>query len=155
MATRSRNTATEVQRYVLLPKRGLHSDALREPLASPQIFSSMMSARLDLQGGAKAAAQPEAAVKIVHASAQSGPKLVELSDVAANALKASNAGVRLVPLVRYEIARSPRWQILRPAAVRSKAAAAAAPGLKIKVVDTVSSKPVRGAMVVAFTNFAK
>ncbi|OFA07381.1 S8 family serine peptidase [Duganella phyllosphaerae] len=154
MASRSRNTATDVQRYVLLPKRGLHSEALREPLASPQIFSSMMAARLDLQGVAKAAAQPEAAVKIVHSSAQSGPKLVELSDVAANALKASNAGVRLVPLVRYEIARSPRWQVLRPAAVRSKAAAAAAPGLKIKVVDTVSGKPVRGAMVVAFTNFA-
>lgn len=155
MASRSRNTATDVQRYVLLPKRGLHSEALREPLASPKIFSSVMSARLDLQGVAKTPAKPAAAVKIVHSSAQSGPKLIELSDVAATALKASNAGVRLVPLVRYEIARSPRWQILRPAAVRSKAAAAAAaPGLKIKVVDTVSGKPVRGAMVVAFTNFA-
>ncbi|MGV7208219.1 S8 family serine peptidase [Oxalobacteraceae bacterium A2-2] len=154
MATKSHNTAVPVQCYVLLPSRGLRSEALRETLAPQAGFSSALSARLGAQGLAKGAVKPAAAIKILHSSADTGPKLVELSDAAATALKASNAGVKLVPLVRYQVARSPRLAIEQRAG-SGKLVAAKTAGINLKVVDAASGKPVRGAQVVAFTSFDK
>lgn len=151
MASTSPTLQQPVQRYVLLPIRGLHSDALREPLSPAEEFSAALTARLGAQGVRSKAVKPEKAVKIVHSSAQDGPKLVELSEAAAAALKASNAGVKLVPLVHYQVARSPAWQILRRSG--GKAASAAA-GINISVLDSDTGKPVKGAYVVAFTDFA-
>ncbi|MET0265781.1 MAG: S8 family serine peptidase [Duganella sp.] len=156
MASKSPKLQEPLQRYVLLPVRGLHSEALREPLSPKENFSSALAARLGAQGVGGKAVNPETAVKILHSSSQTGPKLVELSETAATALKASNAGVKLVPLVRYQIARSPQWQIQRRSGSGKKtAAAAAAAGIVLSVLDADTGKPVRGAQVVAFTSFDK
>jgi subtilisin len=110
--------------------------------------------RLSVPGVAKAKVNPEKALKVVHSSAETGAKLVELSDAAATALEASNPGVKLVPVVLYEVARTPKWQI-QQRAKSSKKATSTATGIRIKVTNADNGKPVRGAQVVAFTSFAR
>jgi len=146
MAVKSSN----VQRYVLLSNRGLYSPALKLTATSEEKFTHALFVRTGLQTTAKAA-KPKA-VKVVHSTAETGPKLVELSDAEAAALKASNAGIKLVPEVRYHVARSPRLRILKQST--GKAQAKAATGISVKVTDAASGKPVKGAQVVAFTDLA-
>jgi subtilisin len=141
---------SNVQRYVLMPKRGLYSPALKLTASSEEKFANALFVRTGLSSKARPA-KPKA-VKVVHSLADTGPKLVELSDAEATALKASNAGIKLVPEVLYYPARSPRWEILKRAS--GKAQVGAAVGISLKVADVVSGKPVKGAMVVAFTDFA-
>lgn len=148
-----------VRRYVLLPNRGLHSDALRGIGPAQPEFAQALAERVAVLGAKK----PKAALKIVHSSAATGPKLVELNDVEAAALKASNAGIKLVPLVLYEVMRAPREEILEEAgakaakANKATKAAKAAPkaALTIRIVNAATLKPVKGAVVVAFTDFDK
>jgi subtilisin len=79
---------------------------------------------------------------------ETGAKLVEMTaDVAAD-LKANQPGLRIVPVVVYKPLR-PVYQ------VESKlAAAATAPRLVVTVWSRAGNTPVRGATVVAFTDFA-
>jgi subtilisin len=141
---------SNVQRYVLMPKRGLYSAALKLTASSEEKFANALFVRTGLSGKAKAA-RPKA-VKVVHSFAETGPKLVELSDAEATALKASNAGIKLVPEVLYYPARSPKWQILKQSSGKAQARAAA--GITLTVADAASGKPVKGATVVAFTDLA-
>eukprot|EP01034_Spumella_vulgaris_P030392 gene30392-37601_t len=141
---------SNVQRYVLLSNRGLYSPALKLTATSEEKFTRALFVRTGLQTTAKAA-KPKA-VKVVHSTAETGPKLVELSDAEAAALKASNAGIKLVPEVRYHVARSPRLQILKESTGKAQAKAAA--GISLKVTDAGTGKPVKGAQVVAFTDLA-
>lgn len=154
MVSKSQDLSTHVQRYVVLPSRGLHSDALRESALLQEDFSAALSMRLSLPGVAKVMGKPGNSLKVVHSSAETGAKLVELSDVAATALVASNPGVKLVPVVLYEVARTPKWQIQQHIESR-KSTTSTTTGIRIKVTDAVSGKPVRGAQVVAFTSFAR
>lgn len=149
MAVKPSNVGPNVQRYVLLSNRGLYSPALKLNAASEEKFTNALFVRTGMQAKARAA-KPKA-VKVVHSTAETGPKLVELSDAEAAALKASNAGIKLVPEVRYHVARSPRLQVLKKSAGKAQAAAA---GISLKVTDAASGKPLKGAQVVAFTDLA-
>ncbi|WP_228896604.1 S8 family peptidase [Pseudoduganella aquatica] len=149
MVAKSSRARPDVKRYVLLANRGLHSDALKLTAAAEQQFAQAMFVRVGLPAKA---ARPKTAMKVLHSMEDSGPKLVELSDAEALALKASNAGIKLVPEVLYHVARSPRWQIVKQSS--GALAASAAAGIVIKVVDAASGKPVKGAQLVAFTDFA-
>lgn len=144
----------EVRRYVLLPNRGLRSDALRDIGPAQPEFAQALTARLAVMGGKKSKKDAKGAMKVVHSSSSTGPKLVELNDVEAAALKASNAGIKLVPLVRYELMRAPREEILQEAGAKAGAKGKTKAALTIRIVNAVTLKPLKGAMVVAFTDFA-
>lgn len=154
MASKSSDLGAHVQRYVVLPSRGLHSEALRESILLQQNFSSALSMRLNALGVATVKVKPQKALNVLHSSAETGAKLVELSDAAATALEASNPGVKLVPVVFYDIARTPKRQIQERAISSKKVAPMASGGIRIKVTNAHTGKPVRGALVVAFTSFA-
>jgi subtilisin len=107
--------------------------------------------------------------KVLDSIHPDGAKLVEMTPDTAQDLQASQPGLRIVPVVYYQLARA-RLEIeqtLKAAAARAakaaKAAAArAARAAKVAarvtpIVVTVTSsgdgKPIQGAMVVAFTDF--
>lgn len=83
--------------------------------------------------------------------AETGAKLIELTSEAANRIKVSQPGLRLVPVRYYSPAR-----VLPPAIAASPAALAAVPPQKmtVKIVDAVTGDGVPGAEVYAFTQFA-
>jgi subtilisin len=96
---------------------------------------------------------------------EDGAKLVEMTADTAQDMQAANPGLRIVPVVYYEpaVARHKVQMTVKAAAALAKATAAkaktaAAAAAPAKVTATVTSsaggKPVRGATVVAFTNFA-
>jgi subtilisin len=106
-------------------------------------------AALAAEGGGQAA-KPSAKMKVLDSIADTGAKLVEMSADRVADLQAEQPGLRIVPEVFYNLHRAPRPQI----AAMPKAAAA---GVKIdiQVVSRGDGKPVEGANVVAFTDFAQ
>ena len=143
--------SANVQQYVLLPVRGLRSEAMAE-LEQPIQLASFHQA-LTLRAGAVAGPGRSrgSGMKILHSSQEDGPKLAELSTEGLLALRQSSPGVRAVPVVFYEKALRP------PVVVEAKLTAkkvAAAAALQLKFVDQNSKKPLKGAFVVAFTDFA-
>jgi subtilisin len=77
--------------------------------------------------------------------------LVELSAGAMLALKRAQPGLRIVPEVFYQPARAPRPRPLHR--VMTAKAAASTPLVAMTVVMAGTSRPVRGALVVAFTEW--
>lgn len=145
-----------VQQYVLLPVRGLRSSAMAE-LGRPAHVASFQQAlgvQVGIVGGPAARAIAGAparrpGMKILHSSHEDGPKLAELSPEGLLALRQSAPGVRAVPVVFYDKA------LLPPLSIEAKATAKkAAVALQLKFVDQASKKAVKGAFVVAFTDFA-
>jgi subtilisin len=81
-----------------------------------------------------------------------GPKLVELLPDQAITLRAHQPSVKLVPVVYYRPAVSPRFTIKsRPKAAAGKASLK----ITLKVVSKKDAEPVSGASVVAFIDFQK
>jgi subtilisin len=80
---------------------------------------------------------------------ENGAKLVEMSPESVSDLQAEQPGVRIVPVVFYYPARAPR-----PMPEASPKAAAAAAKISLTVVSKTNGKPVVGAKVVAFSDFA-
>jgi subtilisin len=157
-------------RFVVLPTRGLRattptSSAELAPflvgLSSVRSFAGAKS----FVSGAGLKMKPD--FTVIDSIREDGAKLVEMTADTAQDLQAAEPGLRVVPvvyyrpaIVRYEVEQSIKVAAaaVRGAAARAKAAAAAAaaPG---KVVVAVTSagdgKPVRGAKVVAFTDFTR
>jgi subtilisin len=139
------------QQFVILPTRGLRatqptsSSALATflpELASVRTFAAAKSfvTHADLQ------VKPN--FKVLDSIHEDGAKLVEMTADTAKDLLASQPGLRIVPVVYY------RPALARPELLSKVRAAATA----LKTVVTVFSKgdnePVRGAEVIAFTDFA-
>jgi len=142
------NQSSSVKSYVLLPARGLRSDDLRKVDATNAKFSEALTTRASLlQAGALTTRKP--ALTIVHSFHEDGAKLVNMGDAELLALRASNPGVKAVPLVFYEIARERRLAVGTTAKV---AAAAVGIAITVKFIDATTNKPIRGASVIAFTN---
>ena len=106
-------------------------------------------------------------MQVLNSIRVNGPKLVEMPPEAELSLRLTVPGLKIVPEVFYHR----QWQRSRthhgPAAAtakRNKAGPGAAmltantvtatPGAQISVTDRVDGKPVQGAQIVAFTNFA-
>ncbi len=137
----------EAAEYVLLPIRGLRSPALAELQQAPATDAPLSASVASLS--AEQAAHL-ATPNILHSSHEDGPKLAALTQGDVLRLKISAPGVRVLPQVFYEPARSPMLE-LAPA-LRGETAAAAQ--LRVRVVDAATQQPVMGARLVAFTDFA-
>jgi len=144
-----RKTAPRPQQFVVLPTRGLRattatsSAALASFLVGLTAVHSVAAAKSFV---ASAGLKMKADFKVLDSIHEDGAKLVEMTADTANDLLASQPGLRIVPVVYY-----------RPALARQeiqgkiKAAAAA---VKAVVIVTAAGRSVRGATVVAFTDFA-
>jgi subtilisin len=137
--------------YVLLPTRGLLSEDLRRVDAADPKLATALSTRAAILGTGKPAKR-KATMKILHSSRDDGAKLVEMGESELTALRVTNAGVKAVPEVFYELTRGARLKI-EGVGKASAGAAAVGSGLSLKLVDAKTLLPVRGAVVVAFTNF--
>lgn len=154
-----------LQRYVLLPARGMASEALAPLAQGPDpALSRAFSARRKNEGAAPAAGAAGAprpkprrlALRILHSLGVEGPKLAEMGADEALALRAAHPGIKAVPVVYYHPARAHRLQVrARPAALSASHAATPGLVLVLKVVDAASQQPLAGAQVVAFTDFEK
>ena len=149
--TRARAAAAPtMKRYVLLPMRGLRSVQMRELGQNTASFRSAASARAHLGPGGEAAGRPS--LRIVDEVHEDGAKLADMTASEVLALRVSDPGVKAVPVVYYQISRRPELHLesrVKPAATAPQTA------IKVKVVDAATKKPVAGANVVAFTDFAK
>jgi len=140
-----------VQQFVILPTRGLRATASTSSLGLSSFLvnlSQVHSASTARSFAAAAGLKVTAGFKLLDSIHEDGAKLVEMTPNTMQELQASEPGLRIVPVVYYRLA----WA-LQEIEGKIKAAAAGA-----KVVVTVTSaddgKPVAGAMVVAFTDFA-
>lgn len=153
-----RTRAWEASQYVLLPVRGLRSPELAalqqsvQPAPLAMARSAPAAARVSAAFAAlsPATAAPMATPQILHSTHDDGPKLAVLTGEEVLALKASAPGVRVLPLVIYELARRPMLQ-LDPALQPEQAGLQLA--LTLQIVRAGSSEPVAGAHVIAFTSF--
>lgn len=95
---------------------------------------------------------PGVKIKVLDSVHEDGAKLVEMSPESVAALRAQQPGMRIVPLVYYYPAISPR------PAVQSKSTlhtARISVQTKIKIVSANTGQPIAGAQVIAFTNYAQ
>ena len=143
--------ADPVKRFIILPTRGF--------VATASTGAESLHALLGLQnpGVRSFASAPHRArsslkVKVLASLHENGPKLVEMTESEAFAMRVASPGLRVVPEVRYQIARAPRIAVTGG----KKAFPSAALGkLKLSVTTIQAGAPVPDVHVVAFTNFAK
>ena len=95
---------------------------------------------------------PPLKMRVLDSIHEDGPKLVELLPDQAITLRAHQPSVKLVPLIYYRPAVSPRLTIKSRPKV---AAAKAAVKITLRVVSKRDSAPISGAGVVAFIDFEK
>lgn len=153
--------AWEAAQYVLMPLRGLRSPDMEEigeavqpermPLAASNTMARMAASIGTLQSANVATPQ------ILHSTHADGPKLAALTSDDVLQLKARAPGVRVLPLVFYELTRQPMLEVAK-GPDNAVAAIGAALALTVQVVRAGTrgpSVPVAGARVVAFTDFAQ
>jgi subtilisin len=110
-------------------------------------------------------------VRVLDSIHEDGAKLVEMSADMASSLRTTAPGVRIVPVVYYRPAVAPRMTVIARPRVRkargkkspptrgvrktaTRAAAAPVAKITLTIISKMGSKPVAGATVVAFTDFA-
>jgi subtilisin len=135
------------QRYIIMSPAGFTDPALFQASFRPSTGARPLAAR--------AAASFTPQMRVLDAIHEDGPKLVEMPPEGELSLRLQMPGVKIVPEVFYrrqwyrpEVLAGP---VQRMGAARAATRAAAAP---VQVVDRASGKPVRGASVIAFTDFA-
>ncbi len=157
----------EHRRYIIMPKRGFRHPALAADTFKPA------GRAVTLAGRAATASLGKPQMQVLDSIHEDGPKLVSMPPEAELSLRLSDPDVKIVPEVFYHR----QWErfrvhkrVTRSAAqgksgakgkVKAKAAKVAAAGgatasgaLQITVTDATSGKPVKGAHIVAFTDFA-
>ena len=140
-----------VQQFIILPPRGLTADQVgpTTPLAKSFLLS-LETVRMAPQPlAALASARIKTKMRVIDSIHEDGAKLVEMTPEQSSALRAEQPGVRVVPVRYYYPARAPRPT---PASTPQKAGVALA--ITVKVVSAADGKPLAGANVTAFTDFA-
>jgi subtilisin family serine protease len=138
----------EVERYIVLPRRGILADtpsALNELVKFPQIFSTGPSARFRLQNFGNAE------VTVHDTTAENGPKLVEMDAQTAARLNSPGSSLRAIKEVFYPLPQPAEGT----ADNRQGGTAAGAPTFTfdVEVIDASSAAPIADADVVAFSDF--
>jgi len=149
-------------RFILLPARGVQAAAAN---ASP--MTSDFLAKLHPRKGAmrKIAARGAPAIRVIASVHKDGAKLVEMRPADVAKLHAAQPGLRIVPEVFYYPAVAPRPFPVAPPPVAAKTAKSAKTAKKkgakapagtitMKVASKSGATPIKGCMVVAFTDFA-
>ncbi|QJE96844.1 S8 family peptidase [Luteolibacter luteus] len=167
--------AEDLTSYVLLPMRGLRVDPSGASASLSQLFHHLRAGvkKVDLKsltkpGGAEAAlrslslptlrlpddtirAASDLAMRCLDAVSENGAKLVQLSEEAAQALRRSQPGMRLAPVLYYRTAEAP---LPRVEVQARTSAAGPAVKAKITVLSKDGKSPFTGLRVIAFTDFA-
>lgn len=127
-----------MQQFVLLPSRGLKGAGLQ---------ANFLSSVFGAKGLSLGTSNP---MKLIDSIREDGAKLVEMTPESALALKSSQPGVRVVPVVYY------RQAVMQPISIQSKArslSAGKSAKVTVRLVTGKDRTPVPGAKVVAFTNY--
>lgn len=137
-----------VQRFILMPPRGLVADS-----SGPQshVSSLLVSLHVPLLGGEPAkesAGTP--GVRVVDSIHENGLKLVEMGAEAMQRLRTSSPGLRIVPIALYKTMAAPRPTV---SSAPKSTSGASSPKVRVRVTSRNDGAPIRGAHVVAFTNF--
>jgi subtilisin len=145
--------AAPVQQFVVLPTRGLRATAATSsPALAPFLidFGTAQTAAAAKSFVTSANLKVKPAFRVLDSIHEDGAKLVEMSDDIAKDLLAHQPGLRIVPVVYF------RPLLVRYQVEQKVRAAAAGPAarLTVTVVSKAGNKPVKGATVVAFTDFA-
>jgi len=140
-----------VQQFILMPRRGVRDRAMLDPLLMPDQQLKPLAVMALARGVRKSVRKPAHDIRILHSIHEDGLKLAEMSPEAVFNLRATLPGVRVVPVVHYRTARRPRFAIA--SIIEAPGPASGNLQLTIKAAD--DGKPVAGANVVAFTDFAK
>ena len=135
----------KIARYIVLPARGLQAHTEAEGMKFLLGLQPKIGAKVRPAGRS----MPE--MKIVDSIHENGAKLIEALPGDIPLLRSASPGVRIVPEILYFP------QVMSHPAVERKAKAAAAAvagGIELTVVSSAGGGGVRGATVVAFTDFA-
>jgi subtilisin len=139
------------QQFVVLPTQGLRATpqtSSAELVPFLTALTNVRSAKSAKSFVSDAGLEMKSNFKVLDSIREDGAKLVEMTGDIAKDLQAAQPGLRIVPVVWY-----------RPAVVRYevetrvRAARATAVKTVVTVTSDVDGKAVRGATVVAFTNF--
>jgi len=145
------------QRYILLPPQGvrLASAGRHAPRGTGEIerfLSTTARPRRVAMRVRRVRGGSTAAVRVLDSVHEDGAKLVEMSPGDVLALRTAQPGVRVLPELFYKCATNPRPLPARaPRAART--ARAALGTLTVRVVSRTDGNPVKGAQVIAFTDF--
>src|SRR5947208_3100429 len=97
---------SDVQRYILLPPRGIQAGETSNP-ETTSFLTSLHT--INIEGGPRTApGVAKRKFRVIDSVHENGAKLVELSRHEAVALRAEQPGVRIVPVVFYYPALAPR-----------------------------------------------
>lgn len=150
-------TKKAAQQFILLPMRGLRAEgrtsteeARKFLLDTDNQFKalSLGAKPLGMAGGVVSPADSSGLkMRVIDSIAENGAKLVELTDQQALKLRETQPGLKLVPIVYY-------YPQVNRREIESRAAAADSTKIRLTIVSQKDGKPVAGATVVAFTDFA-
>ena len=144
MAKRNRT----YQNYILLPNEGVRFPKDQPVSETQKAFTKLA---IDTPLDDVLALQSSSSARIIDSTGHRGAKLIRLPESELPDLRAQLPGLRIVPEVFYY---PQRWQevvLARPQLIRGQAKT----GVRIQLKEAQSDKPIAGATVVAFTNFAQ
>jgi subtilisin len=153
--------ASKKTRYVLLPSEGMEvSEANAHQMQLFEALHATAAAASNTHSVPTAAG--DVAISVVDSIGDKKAKLIEVAPEDLPAFRGTHPSVRVMPLVYYRPAVF-RHEVLSPSTSASSRAtikkaaskkAAVAGGITVTVTSDKNGNAVRGAMVVAFTNFA-
>ena len=150
--------ARDVRRYIIMSNEGFLDDLLRSNELVPSVKTVNVIART-----ASVAAAPK--MQVLDSLHENGPKLVEMSPEAELSLRLSKPGLKIVPEVfyhrqweRFKIHAPPATTVRTAAAKRGRKmkvakAAVSASSVTVTVTEASGGAPIKGAQIVAFTDF--
>ena len=140
----------DVQRFILLPARGVQAGATSNPKTVSFLRSLHALTATAARRPAEKAVRTGLRIRVLDSVRGNGAKLVELSPQETVALRAEQPGVRIVPVVYYYPAVAPHHTVVSRAKTAAKAG-----GIKITltVVSKKDGTAIAGADVIAFTDF--
>lgn len=134
------------KQFIVLPMQGIRVPALSAEAATGR-FLRKLALRPGPSRPVSLTTAPGVELRLLDSVDEYGAKLVEISPTSLSALRASQPGLRLVPLVFYHPAVTPRLR------VESRVTARTTEKIRLLVVSRRGKVPVAGAVVVAFTDF--
>ena len=140
---------SKVKRYVILPAFGFESSVLA---ATSKLKLVGQTVRLAARHGVPSSgAAADTKMRILHSTHENGPKLVEMTEDAELNLRAELPGIKVVPLTFFRKMRA-EYRVEHRLRLSSTAASVAS---TVRVSNKLTSRPVAGAQIVAFTNYER
>ena len=143
------------QRFIILPPLGVRLASsgvrlARRALPLERFLASIARPRREARRvGAPGVEAPPATMRILDSVHPDGAKLIEMRPDDLMKLRTAQPGVRVVPEIFFRAARAPRPRVLAVAAAARRTVT-----VTLRVVSRPDGKPVAGADVIAFTDYA-